>query len=298
MNEKAAIKILEKVKAVFDEQGIEFWLNYGTLLGAVRNGKFIDWDTDIDLATWCYNPKIVKKASKKLYDEGFETELYPEKLVIDGGKHDGPHIDVNFYHANDNEIVVTDAVKVSNYMGRILYYLFLRGLTSKYSSPKRNSWKKIIRISHNFLTNIPYIFKKPLYKITYFIFRKTGSFYFRIAIPSKYFKKLSKMSFYGIELRVPWEKENYLRYIYGNSWQTPMKQSGSWSLYKGICNKIQVKCPKCNQFAVIENPHKEDEKKPIKDIKIKCEKCNYEWDETVFIKGSILKNISDKIKKE
>ena len=40
MNEDVAIDALRQVKEVFDEYGIEYWLDYGTLLGAIRDGKF------------------------------------------------------------------------------------------------------------------------------------------------------------------------------------------------------------------------------------------------------------------
>ncbi|GAH36594.1 unnamed protein product, partial [marine sediment metagenome] len=47
MDEKIAIDTLKCVKNVLDNYGIEFWLDTGTLLGAVREGKIIPWDSDI-----------------------------------------------------------------------------------------------------------------------------------------------------------------------------------------------------------------------------------------------------------
>jgi len=52
VDEKAAVEALKEVKEVLDEYNIEFWLDLGTLLGAVRSGKFIPWDHDIDLDVW------------------------------------------------------------------------------------------------------------------------------------------------------------------------------------------------------------------------------------------------------
>jgi len=40
---------LMDIKEVLDENGIVFWLFYGTLLGAIRDGDFIRHDTDTDL---------------------------------------------------------------------------------------------------------------------------------------------------------------------------------------------------------------------------------------------------------
>ncbi|MBR4183150.1 MAG: LicD family protein [Lachnospiraceae bacterium] len=43
------INILDYVAAFCDENNIKYWINSGTLLGAVRHGGYIPWDDDIDL---------------------------------------------------------------------------------------------------------------------------------------------------------------------------------------------------------------------------------------------------------
>ena len=55
MDEKKAIEALRQVKEVLDNYDVEYWLDYGTLLGAVRDGKIIPWDNDIDLGMWKKN---------------------------------------------------------------------------------------------------------------------------------------------------------------------------------------------------------------------------------------------------
>ena len=42
--------ILEKFDAFARENGLAYWLFWGTLLGAVRHRGFIPWDDDIDIA--------------------------------------------------------------------------------------------------------------------------------------------------------------------------------------------------------------------------------------------------------
>ena len=49
MKIKDAEEQLLEVKGVFDSLKVPFWLSGGTLLAAVRDKKFFDWDHDIDL---------------------------------------------------------------------------------------------------------------------------------------------------------------------------------------------------------------------------------------------------------
>ena len=50
INKDIAADNLAVLKSILDTKNIPFQLAFGTLLGVIREGDFIDWDEDIDLA--------------------------------------------------------------------------------------------------------------------------------------------------------------------------------------------------------------------------------------------------------
>lgn len=47
--QKANVKLLEMFDLICRENNLQYWIDFGTLLGAVRHKGFIPWDDDIDL---------------------------------------------------------------------------------------------------------------------------------------------------------------------------------------------------------------------------------------------------------
>jgi hypothetical protein len=46
---KILLDMLPVITDLLEENGIKYWLDWGTLLGALRDGKMIPWDFDIDI---------------------------------------------------------------------------------------------------------------------------------------------------------------------------------------------------------------------------------------------------------
>ena len=44
--------MLADTNSVLQKLGIVYWLDCGTLLGAIRDNQLIAWDNDIDLGCW------------------------------------------------------------------------------------------------------------------------------------------------------------------------------------------------------------------------------------------------------
>lgn len=56
--QEGSFEVLKKVKKIFDENGLKYYLAYGTLIGTVRHEGFIPWDDDIDI--WVPRPDYEK----------------------------------------------------------------------------------------------------------------------------------------------------------------------------------------------------------------------------------------------
>jgi lipopolysaccharide cholinephosphotransferase len=89
---------------LFREAGIRYWLDGGSLLGAVRHGGLMPWDGDIDLKIFVSDaPKVLKIASK-LKRYGIEIQPFfqggdmTQRFVLKAGEN---HIDIFFTRVVD-----------------------------------------------------------------------------------------------------------------------------------------------------------------------------------------------------
>ncbi len=121
--------ILVKTKKALDRLGIPFFLSSGTCLGYFREGKFIDWDYDIDVGIYAkdYDDKIVAEMKKEgliLYrvlgnlKEGMELSFRLPKTVL--GKY--AKIDIFLhYPTEDNKKIYWISYMAPQFKKRIKY---------------------------------------------------------------------------------------------------------------------------------------------------------------------------------
>lgn len=76
MNKENAKYLLNTLKKVFEENGIELILAYGTLLGAIREHDFIGHDCDMDTMIWRKDMQKGLDLAPALAEYGIQLECY------------------------------------------------------------------------------------------------------------------------------------------------------------------------------------------------------------------------------
>ena len=79
-----ALRVLDRI---FKENDITYWLTCGTLLGAVREGKPIEGDFDIDIAIFFEDLLRVYLIRKEFKKYGYSFTALPKPGICKEGKH-------------------------------------------------------------------------------------------------------------------------------------------------------------------------------------------------------------------
>lgn len=69
-----ALELLDNVADVFDKFGVRYWLDFGTLLGIVREDRILPWDTDMDISVMEEDQdKVASLVLPELKRRGYRT---------------------------------------------------------------------------------------------------------------------------------------------------------------------------------------------------------------------------------
>ena len=220
MDEKSLIESLSHMKDFFEKNKIDYWLDTGTLLGAIREKKFIAWDYDIDIGIWQKESKKILSASKDLEKLGYEICYFPIEMCIKILRKNS-EIDLNLYNINKDK--ATRIWHVPNFLGKKLDYLYWVLTIEKIELKRSKVSKKFTKNLQKIFSLIPNFKRKILSKIIIIIYEKIGSKTINVEVPKKFFTNLKEIKFYNIKTKVPKDTIKYLEKRYGKDWRTPKK---------------------------------------------------------------------------
>ena len=228
MKEEAGIKVLKEVKEVFDEYDVEYWLDQGTLLGAVRDEKFIPWDHDIDLCTWQSSTTNIASACQKLRDRGFNVFFSPHNkggAVIKKERY--PSVSITPYRLTGDTATIDWITRKQTAIGCITEHLLwvLSALPYTEVNPEELGLRapfitmNLLKITKALSSS----WRKRFANTAKIVYEKIGSLHAQLVVPSHYFTNLSTIKFYGMEFKVPAKTEEYLSFKYGKDWKVPRR---------------------------------------------------------------------------
>jgi len=220
MEENAAIEVLRQVKTILDAYRIDYWLDIGTLLGAVRDNKIISWDHDIDLGTWQNNTSKVCQAFKQFRDDGFRVRY--NRYILRLEKQGCPLSIILYKLENGSAKIHWGPNCISHWNHKFVSILLWAAISTHYANVSLDKAPSIREVALlvlcRFARIIPLCLKEWAKKIEH-----TRGSRFVWIVPADYFFNLSTMKFYGMEIKVPAKTEEYLTYRYGKNWRIPRK---------------------------------------------------------------------------
>ena len=253
------LEILDYVATFCDEHEITYWLDFGTLIGAIRHKGYIPWDDDIDISMMradyerfmkLFNDEQTSESKYEMYcienDHQYgllfgkvqnnETIIYEHRKIknehdtseLMKKKHRGVKIDIFIY---DN--VPDDKNEAERIFRKRDFYRKITELRRKTRKPKGNLFRIVCSYMLRCLCRIMF---SPL-PVNYFLVKATKLFsknesvpvkcvscftsWYSAAIDKHVFDSFIDVEFEGRKYKAPIGYDELLRAYYGDYMQLP-----------------------------------------------------------------------------
>ena len=224
-NQMASVQILKTVDKVCRQYSYKYWLDFGTLLGAVRHGGFIPWDDDIDICMLREDFNNILPKLKEIYFNNPELtvrERYDNHFQIRVKNSDNKiGLDIFPVDIYERDGLSDDEL---NKFNAILHKITIK-LTKENASKRLNMSQIRDTIQNLYAQNLPSKFghqgKLLFYGIDYPHSHENKVMKYDTIFP------LKTLSFEGVEFPVPNNSNKHLNELYGDYMQLPTQDSYS-----------------------------------------------------------------------
>jgi len=251
-----SINLLREIQSVLDKNSINFWIDQGTLLGAIRDNDFIPWDWDIDLSAW----KSQFNGNTSVWDDLSNAGFYifhlkksqhirlEKKNTTIGDRHVDIHlfdkkqdVAISYFYTFNKNIGERFLLIIIDYFSKVYEMKNGPTLSMKVISHKIleiQGYKGTISISKDdssFFSFSSYIRKifGSLFSNDIIIAVKNYFYQIRlnlygvmlkVRIPYRYFSNFEERKLLDSYYMIPEDVIGYLEYRYGENWKIPKKE--------------------------------------------------------------------------
>lgn len=226
--QKLVLDTLDAFSRVCNNRHIDYYLAYGTLLGAIRDKGQIPWDYDIDV--WVKQEdieRLISALDKELPDDYYYVTRYKSKehrhymmrVSPKGYSSEVLHVDVFWlFEAPTN---ISKLNKMKRLYDRNRLWGQLKRCPEKYLTWKQNKiLRMFFRLKRLMISFIPNWYIDKLHKKAVSMIDKNSLFYsdeYGILFDKKYFEQVQITSLVnGMTLSVPSGYDGLLKQLYGN----------------------------------------------------------------------------------